>query len=33
MYMAMAVGLQMFFLDRLLYKDMSTMIFNNFIQF
>jgi hypothetical protein len=28
--MAMAVGLQMFFLDRLLYKYKSNMIFNNF---
>ena len=26
---AMAVGLQMFFLDILLYKYMSTLIFNN----
>ena len=32
MYMAMAVGWQMFFLDRLLYKYMSNMIFNNFRQ-
>jgi hypothetical protein len=33
MYMAMAVvGLQMFFLDGLLYKYMSTLIFNNFRQ-